>query len=52
MDLVLVRGMAGRLELKCRMRDVEVTDEALLQPIQDLRGVAAGKAMVVQHDVR
>jgi len=42
---------AGRLELECGELDVEVTDEALLPLVEELRDVAVVEAAGV-HDVR
>jgi len=47
---VLVGCAAGRLELECGELDVEVTDEALLPLVEELRDVAVVEAAVV-HDV-
>jgi len=49
---VLMGCAAGRLELECGELDVEVTDEALLQLVEELRDVAVVEAAVVHDDVR
>ena len=43
---------AGRLELECGELDVEVTEAALLQLVEELRDVAVVEAAVVHDDVR
>ena len=47
----LVPAVAERLELERRVLDVEVADEALLELVEQLRGVAVAEAGVVQHDM-
>lgn len=49
---VLVVGVAGRFELECGVFDVEVGCEALLEPVQQLWGVAVLEALVVDDHVR
>lgn len=52
MSADLVREVGPRLELECRMGDVEMAGEAILQRIKKLRRMAGGKAMVFKDDVR
>ena len=52
MHLVLMRRMRRWFKLKGRVRHVEVTSKTILQPIQNLRCVAAREAMVIKDDVR
>jgi hypothetical protein len=51
MQPLFVRFVRGGLELEGRVFDVEVIDEALLEGVEDLGGVAAVEAVFLHHHV-